>query len=605
MTSSLGTFGRYHLIEKLAEGGMGYVYLAALRSETGFEKRVALKRVLKEIGQDEEFLGRFFDEAQIASTLSHGNIVQVFDFGEIEGEYFLAMEYVDGPDLQTLLDVARRTRQPIPIPTALYIASELCKGLGAAHQCRDSEGRPTPITHRDISPQNVLLSRSGDVKVTDFGIAKTAEKHMKTKTGMLIGKVRYMSPEQASAQPVDVRTDVFAAGCVLFEMISGRTLFDGQSPEEIIIKVMESPIPKLSDITPLAPQALDPILEKALNRDKDNRYQNGALFGRDLEQLLHSIAPIFSNENLASYVSALCPKISKQSARTTKPLKSAEKADRQTKIKPEEPISKHNELGYAETQLPEHNSQALNQQSHPELEKIKRRTMILSDQNAPIENPKKVDLPSGPYATAVQMRAKQRAQGQESIPSPQQVAPIPPASNSQNALQISETHKSPSPNPNISSDPEPTPLVEDQKQSRSKSEKRATTRTPWRSFLFIGIAILGICGGVLWGLRANKNEMLNLSSALPLTKGIDLGGATLLQYETINQTKLKLTLTNSDTFPLNSLSLFAEKKRRHAKFWYSKKNKTIVVFDYPSPKKNKKTYLVVDNNEKTKIYSIN
>lgn len=303
----LGTFGRYLLVEELAAGGMGQVYRAMLRGGPGFEKEVALKRVLRELGEDDEFVMRFGDEARIASTLSHGNIVQVFDFGEHEGEFYLAMEFVDGPDLGTLLQAAHQAQQPIPRPAALYIAAEFCRGLAAAHQRRDARGEPTPVVHRDVSPQNVIVSRAGEVKVTDFGIAKAADNALRTKTGMLMGKVRYMAPEQARAEGVDARADVFAAGCVLFEMLAGRPLFDGPTPESVLLAVVQSPIPRVSEVATNVPDGLDAILERALDRDREHRYADGAAFARDLERLLHVVAPAYSRDDLAALVRALVP----------------------------------------------------------------------------------------------------------------------------------------------------------------------------------------------------------------------------------------------------------------------------------------------------------
>lgn len=303
----LGTFGRYLLVEELAAGGMGQVYRAMLRGGPGFEKEVALKRVLRELGEDDEFVMRFGDEARIASTLSHGNIVQVFDFGEHEGEFYLAMEFVDGPDLGTLLQAAHRAQQPVPRPAALYIAAEFCRGLAAAHQRRDARGKPTPVVHRDVSPQNIIVSRAGEVKVTDFGIAKAADNALRTKTGMLMGKVRYMAPEQARAEGVDARADVFAAGCVLFEMLAGRPLFDGPTPESVLLAVVQSPIPRISQVATNVPDGLDAILERALDREREHRYADGAALARDLERLLHVIAPAFSRDDLAALVRALVP----------------------------------------------------------------------------------------------------------------------------------------------------------------------------------------------------------------------------------------------------------------------------------------------------------
>jgi serine/threonine protein kinase len=317
---SAKTFGRYLLVELLAQGGMGQVFRAILRGGPGFEKQVALKRILKELCNDSEFVTRFGDEARIASTLSHGNIVQVFDFGEIDGEYYLTMEYIDGPDLGTLLEAAARQGERLPIPVALAVAADICRGLGAAHLRKDQSGRPQPVVHRDISPPNVLISRGGEVKVTDFGIAKAADKAMRTQTGMIMGKCRYMSPEQASGEKVDASTDTFAAGILLFEMLIGRPLFDGDTVEEVLHHVLLSPIPRLLDMRPDAPAELDTILARALDRTIDARYADGTQMARDLERLLHTSAPDYSRDDLVALIERLLPREPNSAQQKTRPV---------------------------------------------------------------------------------------------------------------------------------------------------------------------------------------------------------------------------------------------------------------------------------------------
>jgi tRNA A-37 threonylcarbamoyl transferase component Bud32 len=296
-------FGRYLLLELLAEGGMAQVYRAVLRETSGFEKQVALKRVRRELGEDPEFVARFVDEARIASTLSHGNVVQVFDFGRTEsGEHFLAMELVDGPDLGTLLAACREAGQPFPIPTATFVIAEVAQGLGAAHR-----RLPSPVVHRDVSPQNVLLSRSGEVKVVDFGIALAAEKALRTRTGLVLGKCRYMAPEQARGEALDARADVFATGAILFELLAGSSLFDGKTPEQVLEQVLAGPIPPLSSRNPEVPPALDEVLARALDRDRDRRPADGAALARELEGLLHRMAPEFTREDLAALIRVTVP----------------------------------------------------------------------------------------------------------------------------------------------------------------------------------------------------------------------------------------------------------------------------------------------------------
>ena len=300
-------FGRYLLLEQLAQGGMATVYRAVLRGGPGFQKPAALKRVLRALSEDPEFVARFADEARIASTLAHGNIVQVFDFGKVEGEYFLAMELVDGPDLGTLVEAAQRRGQPIPIPAALFVCAALARGLGAAHRRTDEWGQPAPVVHRDVSPQNVLVSRAGEVKVADFGIAKAADKVLRTRTGLVLGKCRYMAPEQAAGEGVTPRTDVFATGCVLFELLTDRPVFEGEGPEAILRAVVGQPIPVASTVNPEIPPELDEILTRAMNRVAAARYPDGDALARDLERLLHTIAPEYSRDDLSALVTALAP----------------------------------------------------------------------------------------------------------------------------------------------------------------------------------------------------------------------------------------------------------------------------------------------------------
>jgi len=300
-------FGRYLLLEEMARGGMAAVYRAVLRDSSGFEKHVALKRVLRELGDDPEFVTRFTDEARIVSTLTHANIAQVFDFGQVDEEYFLAMELVDGPDLGTLLEACKRQGQPVPVATAVHVVAEMCRGLGFAHGRRNDAGEPAPVVHRDVSPQNVLVARSGEVKVVDFGIAKAAEKALRTRTGMVMGKCRHMAPEQALGSHVDARADVFACGTVLFEALTGRPLFQGRTVHQVLGAVLNAPIPPASSINPDVPPELDEILSKALARAVDSRYPDGSAMARELEALLHRMAPDHSRDDLASFVRALVP----------------------------------------------------------------------------------------------------------------------------------------------------------------------------------------------------------------------------------------------------------------------------------------------------------
>ncbi|MFT5994073.1 MAG: serine/threonine protein kinase, partial [Bradymonadia bacterium] len=248
--------GRYRLLRSLARGGMGELYLAEVTGQHGWSKRVALKTVLPHLGADPEFISRFLDEATIAARLSHATIVSVFDAGCERGTWYLAMEYVDGPDLRRVLKALRVRDALMPIPLVLYIAAELAAALDVAHSACDEAGEPLGIVHRDVSPANVLLSRSGEVKLTDFGIAAARVRATRTETGRLRGTFPYISPEQAGGETVDGRSDVYAVGTLLFELLTGTRAFDGDSDVEILARVRRGERPALLDLRPDLPSAV-------------------------------------------------------------------------------------------------------------------------------------------------------------------------------------------------------------------------------------------------------------------------------------------------------------------------------------------------------------
>jgi len=215
-------FGKYLLIDAIAQGGMATIHRAVLRGAAGFAKVVALKRILPVLEGDKDIHVLFQDEARIASLLGHANICQVFDFGEEKGELYLAMELVDGTDVAGLM----QKRGRLPIEATLFLCSEAARGLGHAHEQKGQDGRPLGLVHRDVSPQNILVSRAGDVKITDFGIAKALGKAHRTASGVVLGKLHYMSPEQLTGGPVDARADLFSLGVILWELLTGRPLRD-------------------------------------------------------------------------------------------------------------------------------------------------------------------------------------------------------------------------------------------------------------------------------------------------------------------------------------------------------------------------------------------
>ncbi len=253
------TLGRYKLVKKIGAGGMAEVYLARAFGAQGIEKQLVLKRILPAYVRDAHFITMFVDEAQVASRLNHSNIVQIYNFEQIGRDYVLAMEYVDGPDLTKLLVAARKQSRQVPPPLVAYIVHEVSRGLDYAHNRRDDHGEPLEIVHRDVSPQNILLSYDGSAKIADFGIAR-ARQLGEEGAGIIKGKFAYMSPEQASGAAVDRRSDVFSLGVVMFEMLAGRPLFRGKPGSELLKAVKDAVIPSFTELDRAVPEQLEAIL---------------------------------------------------------------------------------------------------------------------------------------------------------------------------------------------------------------------------------------------------------------------------------------------------------------------------------------------------------
>ncbi len=231
-------FGQYEILERIASGGMAELYRARRSGVEGFQKIVAIKKILPHLADNEGFIAMFADEAKLAAQLNHPNIVHIYDLGKIEaGGYFIAMEHVEGRDLRAILESARELGMPLPVPLAVYVASKVASALDYAHRRRDGDGRDLHIVHRDVSPQNILISYEGDIKLCDFGIAKAASKVSQTESGALKGKIQYMSPEQAWGKPIDRRSDLFSLGTVLYELLTEQKLFPGESDMTVLEKV--------------------------------------------------------------------------------------------------------------------------------------------------------------------------------------------------------------------------------------------------------------------------------------------------------------------------------------------------------------------------------
>ena len=230
-------FGKYLLLDRVNIGGMAEVWRAKTFGAGGFERIVAIKRILPNIAEDEEFITMFIDEAKITVQLNHANIAQIYELANLSNSYFIAMEYVSGKDMRAVFDRCRKRGEPAPIPLTCYSIAQCCEGLDYAHRAKDKGGKDMSIVHRDVSPQNALISYDGEVKVIDFGIAKAAGKATKTQAGILKGKFGYMSPEQIRGLPLDGRSDIFAMGVCLYEMLTGERLFVGDSDFSVLEKV--------------------------------------------------------------------------------------------------------------------------------------------------------------------------------------------------------------------------------------------------------------------------------------------------------------------------------------------------------------------------------
>ena len=283
-------FGKYTLIRKLATGGMAELFLAIQRSVAGFEKLLVIKRILPAMNQDRAFIDMLLHEARIAATLSHPNIVQIFDVGQHEGNYFIAMEHVHGEDLRSIVrQMKKKGVTEFPLEHAISIVLGMCAGLAYAHEKRDLDGSQLNIVHRDISPQNVVVTFTGDVKIVDFGIAKSDTKlnhDANTRSGKLKGKIPYMSPEQARGEGIDWRSDIFATSVMLFELTTGKRLFKGASEFETLKLICERDYPHPSQIRAGYPQELEHIVMRGLAKDRGARFQSAREMQAMLEEFV-------------------------------------------------------------------------------------------------------------------------------------------------------------------------------------------------------------------------------------------------------------------------------------------------------------------------------
>lgn len=310
---------KYRIIDKLDAGGMAEIYRAEAELVHGMKKKVAIKRILPHLTRNEKFVSMFLDEARLSLYLDHANIVHVFDIGRSGNTYFLVMEYVEGLNLRQLTQGLHRLGKPIAAEHSLFIMMEVCKGLGYAHDMTNPEdGRHLGIVHRDISPPNILISRNGEVKIVDFGLAKAASQVEQTDPGVVKGKFSYLSPEAARGEEVDHRADIFACGIILFELLTGRRLFYGETDFQTVQLVREANIPSLSDINPAVPRDLDAIVRKALARAPEQRFQHAYELQDALAHFLFERGLKVTSRDIAQLVR----RVRNERARTIPPARS-------------------------------------------------------------------------------------------------------------------------------------------------------------------------------------------------------------------------------------------------------------------------------------------
>src|SRR5215467_148782 len=299
------TFSRYTLLERLALGGLVEVFRAKITSSHGFEKILVIKRILPHLAADPGFVTMFIDEAKLTAQLTHPKIVQILDFGEVGGQYFTGLEFIDGFDALGLLRIAAQKKVRVPPTLAVFIVQEMLEALDYAHNARDMEGKPMQIVHRDISPSNIFISRRGDVKLGDFGIAHAKRRESKTQVGTLKGKYGYMSPEQVVGKPIDARSDLFAVGVVLAELLTGRRLFSAPADLDVLLKVRDVKLDRLDKYGADLPKAIDRIVRQSLRKNPRERFGSAAEFRDELADYLFSIGQRIGPSDLRTFTGTL------------------------------------------------------------------------------------------------------------------------------------------------------------------------------------------------------------------------------------------------------------------------------------------------------------
>jgi eukaryotic-like serine/threonine-protein kinase len=326
---------QFKLLRKIAEGGMGAIYEALLAGSEGFEKTLAIKTIRERYTQDRDFTDMFIGEAKLVADLVHQNIVQIYKLGRIGNTYYIAMEYVQGVNLQEFMNRHIELGIKCPIDVGAFLISRVCRGLEYAHSKRDKLGQPLGVVHRDISPKNVMISSEGEVKITDFGIAK-ARGLMKDQEGqVLMGKAQYMSPEQAQYMQTDRRSDIFSLAVVTMELLTGESIFGTTEETTVILNnVVHREVPRPRDVNPEIPEALEKIILKALDRNITKRYQDAGKMGYDLEYFMYHKGYGPTIVTLEKYMRQLFPGL------YVAPMESARLQERPTSV----PESKSSDL---------------------------------------------------------------------------------------------------------------------------------------------------------------------------------------------------------------------------------------------------------------------
>ncbi len=297
-------FGKYQLLDKIAVGGMAELFRAKLTGVQGFEKLIAIKKILPNLSEEENLVTSFIDEAKLAALLHHENIVQIYDFGSMDNEYFIAMEFIFGKDLRTIRKAAKKRDLPLGMGNILYIIARICAGLDYSHNLKDLQGQQLNIIHRDINPQNVLVTYEGQVKIIDYGIAKAASQSTKTRENLIKGKLAYMSPEQANGQTIDRRSDVFSTGIILYELLAVKRMFEGETMH-VLSLVREAHYDPPEEVIPDLPAKLNEILRRALAKDPDDRYQSAGEMLADVEEFAFELSLRPNARSFAQYMKEL------------------------------------------------------------------------------------------------------------------------------------------------------------------------------------------------------------------------------------------------------------------------------------------------------------